>query len=95
MAELIQCPICHKDISTKATSCPHCGHRLDDTDISFALIEKRYNQREAELDRKWKRQCGRGSSTLYDESASDKASDMMNQVLKDLLEIQKKSRQGS
>ena len=25
MAELIKCPVCGKDVSSGAASCPHCG----------------------------------------------------------------------
>ena len=25
---LIKCPSCNKDVSTKAASCPHCGHQF-------------------------------------------------------------------
>ncbi|NUM37372.1 MAG: zinc-ribbon domain-containing protein [Candidatus Brocadiae bacterium] len=30
--DFIFCPICHKQISITAHSCPHCGHPIDEKD---------------------------------------------------------------
>lgn len=35
---IIQCPLCHKDISSEVKKCPYCGHKMPRTNNRFAIF---------------------------------------------------------
>lgn len=63
---LIKCPECHKEISDKAKTCPHCGYPLEQygNNVETTQNEEDYNAIKQEL---MKRNCPRcGSCDYYD-----------------------------
>ena len=41
MNNLINCPMCHKEVSPNAKSCPHCGEPLRDVGVTYTVKEEK------------------------------------------------------
>ncbi len=41
MNNLINCPMCHKEVSPNAKSCPHCGEPLRDVRVTYTVKEEK------------------------------------------------------